>query len=84
MILIKGCNYDLIEEIISKTGSFTIVDITEIESINENQIICNIEIDEKRILVCFHENDLVLVRQDVIDQRIIHIESRRFREVVIS
>lgn len=85
MILIKGCTSDLIEDITKKVGSLTMLDVTSYFPFNDSDdMLYDIEISSKRVAVIFHDNDLVLQRLDVNDNRHIHIDSCRFREAVIQ
>lgn len=88
MVIIKGCKIELIEDIVCNLGSFTILDINyynpDADSDEFNTLLCDIEIATKRTLIMFHDNDLVLQRIDIEIARFFHIDSSRFKEVVIQ
>ena len=85
MVKIKGCKFSLVEDIVVKLGSFTILDINYYDNgDDENEIWCDIEIATKRTMIMFHDDDLVLQRLDVDAIRLFHINSSKFREVVIE
>ena len=85
MVIIKGCKFDVIEDIVSKLGSFTILDIIYNDSNAAlDDLLCDIEIASKRTMIMFHDSDLVLQRLDVDTVRLLHIKSTKFKEVVIQ
>ncbi len=84
-VKIEGCKFNLIEDIVSKIGSFTILNINYYDPEDDSDdLLCDIEIATKRTMIMFHDNDLVLQRIDVDEIRLFHVHSSRFKEVVIS
>ena len=76
MVIIKGCKFNLIEDIVSKIGSFTILNINYYDPEDDSdELLCDIEIATKRTMIMFH---------DVNEIRLFHIDSSRFREVIIQ
>lgn len=79
---IKLIHQDLLDEIIEKMGSTSIIncDRVDCDPLEDTDIpIYNIDIDTNKVFVFYHDTTLILLR----DENILSIDKFRYYEVII-